>query len=258
MYRVLEILEKAGLPHGVLNIIQGTKEAVEALLVHPTIQAVTFVGSSPVAKIVATTCRQYNKRVTALGGAKNHLVTLPDSPIDATASDITVSFAGCAGQRCMAASVLLTIGSQPELIEKIVTLSSAIEPGQHPGQMGPVIDTASYNKILSYIQHAEENDNVKILLDGRKWSEQMNNNKDTDGGYWIGPTILLHKSATDKAITEEIFGPVLSVYECSTWEEAVAIENANPFGNAASIYTTNGANADWFLSRFRAAMLGTF
>lgn len=210
-------------------------------------RAVTFVGSSPVAKLVATRSRSLNKRVTALGGAKNHLVALSDCEVDGAASDICVSFAGCAGQRCMAASVLLLVGEQDALLEKLVSNASSIEPGNGPGQMGPVIDEASYNKIISYIEQAEK-DGAKLLLDGRSWKQEE--------GNWIGPTIILHSSPNDKTMKEEVFGPVLSVYVCSSWEEAIAIENANPFGNAASIYTTNGGNAEWFLSKFRAAMLG--
>ena len=127
------------------------------------------------------------------------------------------------------------------------SLPFLIQPGNGAGEMGPVIDKASHDKILKYITTAEK-DGAEILLDGRSWKR--------DTGCWIGPTIILHKSSSDKTMCEEVFGPVLSIYQCSSWEEAVEIENANPFGNAASIYTTNGANAEWFTSRFRAAMLG--
>jgi acyl-CoA reductase-like NAD-dependent aldehyde dehydrogenase len=200
-----------------------------------------------VANLVASRCRSLNKRVTALGGAKNHLVALPDCEVDGAASDICVSFAGCAGQRCMAASVLLLVGEQDALVEKLVSNASSIEPGSGPGQMGPVIDKASNDKIISYIEKAES-DGAKILLDGRAWNKEK--------GNWIGPTIILHSSPEDKTMKEEVFGPVLSMYVCSSWEEAIVIENSNPFGNAASIYTTNGGNAEWFLSKFRASMLG--
>lgn len=247
MRRVAELFEQAGFPEGVFNMVQGTKVAVEALIDHADVKAVTFVGSSPVANIVATRCRALNKRVTALGGAKNHLVVLPDCEVDGASSDICVSFAGCAGQRCMAASVLLLIGPQQELLNQLVDKASKLQPGSEGGQVGPVIDEASYTKIISYIDDAEKT-GVKILLDGRSWKREM--------GYWVGPTILLHESSDDKAIKEEIFGPVISVYVCKSWEDAIRIENANPFGNAASIYTTSGGNAEWFVSRFRASMLG--
>jgi len=246
-HRVASLVQQAGFPDGVFNMIQGSKEAVEAIIAHADVKAVTFVGSSPVASIVASSCRTLNKRCTALGGAKNHLVALPDCEVEGAASDICVSFAGCAGQRCMAASVLLLIGQQDELLHRLVQQAGSIQPGQGPGEMGPIIDDASYMKIIRYIEMAEKA-GAKILLDGRSWKRNQ--------GNWIGPTILLHASV-DKTMREEVFGPVLSVYVCSSWEEAIEIENDNPFGNAASIYTTNGANADWFLSRFRAAMLGT-
>lgn len=249
MRRIAELAVEAGFPSGVFNLVNGVKEAAEALVNHPKVKAVTFVGSSPVAEIVSNRCRALNKRCTSLGGAKNHLVVLPDCEPETAASDITVSYAGCAGQRCMAASVLLLLGgeSQEALLNKVVELSSKIEPGNKAGQMGPVIDAASYKKIIGYIEDAEKN-GAEILLDGRSWKKSE--------GNWIGPTIIKHKQSSDKTMKEEVFGPVLSVYHASSWEEAIAIENANPFGNAASIYTTSGGNADWFLERFRAAMLG--
>mmetsp|Transcript_43187 Transcript_43187/g.124842 ORF Transcript_43187/g.124842 Transcript_43187/m.124842 type:complete len:509 (+) Transcript_43187:202-1728(+) len=247
MHRVAALFEEAGFPAGVFNMVQGTREAVEAIIDHPDVKAVTFVGSSPVAKIVSNRCRALDKRCTALGGAKNHLIALPDCEVEGAASDICVSFAGCAGQRCMAASVLMTIGKQEDLLQRLLDKAKRIEPGSGPGQMGPVIDKASYQKIISYIEDAEKS-GAKILLDGRSWKKEK--------GSWIGPTIILHSSPNDKTMKEEVFGPVLSVYEASTWEEAVEIENANPFGNAASIYTSNGGNAEWFLSRFQASMLG--
>lgn len=247
MRRVAELFEKAGFPDGVFNMIQGTREAVETLIDHPSVKAITFVGSSPVAKIVSERCRALNKRCTALGGAKNHLVALPDCEIEGAASDICVSFAGCAGQRCMAASVLLLDGEQDGLLNKLIEKASKIQPGSEPGEMGPVIDGASYQKIISYIEDAEKK-GAKILLDGRTWKKKE--------GSWIGPTIILHKTKDDKTMKEEVFGPVLSIYVVSSWEEAIEIENSNPFGNAASIYTCNGGSAEWFTSRFQASMLG--
>lgn len=247
MHRVAKLFEEAGFPPGVFNMLQGTREAVESLIDHPSVKAVTFVGSSPVAKIVSNRCRDLGKRCTALGGAKNHLVALPDCEVEGAASDICVSFAGCAGQRCMAASVLMLDGEQDGLLNSLIEKASKLEAGSKPGQMGPVIDTASYQKIISYIEAAEK-DGAKILLDGRTWKKNK--------GNWVGPTIILHSSPKDKTMTEEVFGPVLSIYVVSSWEEAIMIENANPFGNAASIYTTNGGNAEWFTSKFRASMLG--
>jgi len=252
MTKVVDLFEKAGLPEGVFQMIQGKEEAVSPLLEHPSVKAVTFVGSSPVAKLVADKCHSLNKRVIALGGAKNHLVVLDDCDIEQTASDIVVSFAGCAGQRCMAASVLLLVGDQPAVLESVVKKAKAIVPGCDPGQCGPVIDKISYDKILMILAEAESN-GAEILLDGRKDMWAMDEKR---GGYWIGPTIIHHKSSSDHALQKEIFGPVLSVYTCKSWEEAIAIENSNAFGNAACIYTNNGGNAEWFTNRFRSGMLG--
>jgi malonate-semialdehyde dehydrogenase (acetylating)/methylmalonate-semialdehyde dehydrogenase len=251
-HRMTGLLAEAGFPPGVVTVLQTNRPAtVHALISHADVKAVTFVGSSPVAKIISTTCRALHKRCTALGGAKNHLVALEDCHAASTAADVVVSFAGCAGQRCMAASVLLLVGDQEksnELLDLIVQKASAIEPGTKPGQVGPVIDAASHAKITSYIADAVDNCGAELLLDGRSWSKE--------GANFIGPTVLLHSSSSDKAMREEVFGPVLSVYRCDSWEEAIQIENDNLFGNAACIYTTNGGNAEWFLERFRAAMLG--
>lgn len=257
MYKVIELFEKAGFPRGVVNMVNGTREVVEGLIDHELVKAVTFVGSSPVAKLVKERCNGLNKRCTALGGAKNHLIALPDCDIEGTSSDVVVSYAGCAGQRCMAASVLLIVGAdkdgpqQKALLDKVIEKAKAISPGTEPGKMGPVIDELSMKKILGYIEQSEK-EGATILLDGRSWSTEMGDTK----GNWIGPTIILHENKTDKAMNEEVFGPVLSVYKVGTWQEAIAIENGNPFGNAAAIYTTNGGHAEWFMKRVRASMLG--
>jgi len=233
------------------NLVNGDKEVVEAICDHPSIKAVTFVGSTPVAKLVTTRAQSNYKRVVALGGAKNHLVAAPDCNINVAAQDIVNSYSGCAGQRCMAASVLLTIGHQPALLEKIVQLSKAIKPGNSSGEMGPVIDAASLSKIQKYIAESEKL-GATILVDGRTWKSPAANG----GGWWIGPTVILHKSANDPAMKDEIFGPVLSILEVGTREEAIEIENSSPFGNAAAIYTTSGLVAEWFTERFSTGMVG--
>lgn len=163
---------------------------------------------------------------------------------------------GCAGQRCMAASVLLIVGNgstQKKLLSSVVELAEQIELGTGSGQCGPVIDSLSKEKILKYIADVEMNCGAKILVDGRK--KEMTNDE-CSKGTWIGPTIIQHTSVNDAAMNEEIFGPVLSVYHVKSWAEAIEIENSNPFGNAACVYTTNGGSAEWFISRFRASMLG--
>ena len=259
MYKVMELFEKAGFPKGVINLINGTKDAVTELIDHTLVKAVTFVGSSPIAQLVKERCNVLNKRCTALGGAKNHLIALPDCDIESTANDVVVSYAGCAGQRCMAASVLLIVGNednngavqQKELLAAVIDKARAIQPGTDAGQMGPVIDEQSYQKIMGYIDQSEKS-GAKILLDGR--SASWVSSSESKGGNWIGPTIILHENKTDAAMNEEVFGPVLSVFFVSTWQEAIAIENASPFGNAAAIYTTNGGHAEWFMKRVRASV----
>jgi len=156
----------------------------------------------------------------------------------------------------MAASVLLIVGDEEDthqkaLLQNVIEKAAKIQPGTEQGKMGPVIDDHSLKKILSYIERSEK-EGATILLDGRSWMSEMANTK----GNWIGPTVILHGNKADGAMNEEVFGPVLSVHHVSTWQEAIAIENANPFGNAAAIYTTNGGHAEWFLTRVRAAMLG--
>ncbi|KAJ3100669.1 hypothetical protein HDU97_002012 [Phlyctochytrium planicorne] len=249
MNRVMDLLKEAGLPPGVVNLVNGGAETATLLVDHPDVKAVTFVGTSHVAELLAKRGRALNKRVLALGGAKNHLVAYPDCNKEMASKDIVASFTGCSGQRCMAASALLVIGEQPDLIAKIVDKAKQLVPGQAGGatDMGPVIDEVSRDKILKYITEAEKL-GAEILLDGRGWSKSQ--------GSWVGPTILLHKKRGEPALTDEIFGPVLSILKVESKEEAIEIENGNPYGNAAAIYTSDGGVADWFFQRFSAGMIG--
>jgi len=249
MHRVVQLLKEAGIPDGVVNLINGQAPAVDAICDHPDIKAVTFVGSTKVADLVQKRCHAAGKRVLALGGAKNHLVALPVCNLDMCAQDIVNSYTGCTGQRCMAASALLVVGDQPDLLKKIVEKSKELQPGQGARDLGPVIDKLSLDRILGYINQAEKM-GCEIVLDGRKWTEEKKE------GFWVGPTVIKCKSAQDPAFTDEIFGPVLSVFPVKNREEAIKIENASPYGNAACVYTTTGDNANWFCDRFQAAMLG--
>jgi len=223
------------------------------LIEHPTVKAVSFVGTSHVAKLVADKARALNKRALCLGGAKNHLCLLPDANYDMCTTDIMNSFAGSTGQRCMAASVCVLVGPEEKFrlfLDLLVKKASALQAGQEPGQVGPVIDQASKDKILRYINEAESRDGAQVLVDGRGWATER------PKGFWVGPTILRHGSPQDAACREEIFGPVLSVLRVDTFDEAIAIENSNPYGNAACIYTSIGQHSEYFLKRFSAAMLG--
>jgi malonate-semialdehyde dehydrogenase (acetylating)/methylmalonate-semialdehyde dehydrogenase len=255
MQRIASLMTEAGIPAGVFQIVHGAVDVVTAMCDHPDIAAVSFVGSSKVADIVAKRCHAVNKRVIALGGAKNHLIALPDCDVGMASRDIVASFAGCCGQRCMAASALILVdeddgeSKNDELLREIVSVASKLQPGQVGGQVGPLIDNIAKTRVLSYIKQAEET-GAKILLDGRSWANEQKK------GFWVGPTITLHTNKEDRALLDEIFGPVLSVIRVATREEAIAIENANPYGNAACIYSEKGANAEWFTKRFRAAMLG--
>ena len=251
MAKVMEIWKAVGLPDGVINIVHGTVEVVNALCDHPLVKAVTFVGTSRVAELVSRRCHALNKRVLALGGAKNHLVAAPDCNVDMTAQDVVSSFAGCAGQRCMAASVLLTIGERPDLYDAICKKAKLLHPGSKEStNMGPVIDKLSQDKILRYINDAELKYGAKVLLDGRHWAKEHSN------GFWVGPTVLLCKNRNDPAMTDEIFGPVLSIFVCKDASDCLEIENGNPYGNAACIYTESGKTAEFFIDRFSAGMLG--
>ena len=245
--RIIQLYKEAGFPDGVIQVIHGTRVAVESLIDHTLIKAVSFVGSSKVANIVFQRCSQLNKRVLALGGAKNHLISAPDCNIEMTAQDVVNSYTGCTGQRCMAASVLLLIGEQQELLDLIISKSKSLIPGKNIRNIGPVIDQFSLDRITNYINTT----NGKLLLDGRNWT---NDHKD---GYWVGPTVILHDNINDKELHDEIFGPVLSVYICKNKEEAIQIENNNAYGNAACIYTCSGATSEWFTSRLhKAGMIG--
>jgi len=243
--KIADLFRQAGLPAGVLNLVQGGREVVEAFCDHPEIKAVGFVGSTKVAKAVYGRAATQGKRALCLGGAKNHLIVVPDASLAVTADNVVASFTGCAGQRCMAAAVLLAVGDVQPIIDAIVERSSKIKTGE---TMGPIITAANRERILGYIQGAIEL-GAKVILDGRKESAD-------EGGYWIGPTILDGVTPEMPAGCEEIFGPVLSIIRVNNLEEALKIENANPYGNAACIYTQSGDIAQRALDGMEAGMCG--
>lgn len=243
--RLAELLSDAGLPKGVLNIVQGGREVVEALCDHPGVKALGFVGSTKVAKAVYARCGNHGKRALCLGGAKNHLVVVPDADLELTAENVVASFVGCAGQRCMAASVLIAVGNIDHILDKVRSKAAAITAGK---DLGPITSQASLLRIRGYIDQAEKQ-GAKVVLDGRSA-------EGVKGGYWIGPTILDHVTMDMPAATEEIFGPVLSVVRVDNIEHAIEIENANPYGNASSVYTTSGDIARRVIDRVEAGMCG--
>lgn len=243
--RLGDLLAEAGLPKGVFNVVQGGREVVEAICDHPGIKAVGFVGSTKVAKLVYARAGSHGKRALCLGGAKNHLVVVPDADVELTTENVVASFTGCAGQRCMAASVLLAVGKVDHILDRVKDRAAKIVPGK---DLGPVITDAAQKRITGFIDDAEKR-GAKVVLDGR-------NAKAVDGGYWVGPTIIDHCTLDMPAAKEEIFGPVLSVVRVESIEKALDIENANPYGNASSVYTSSGDIARRVMGRVEAGMCG--
>jgi malonate-semialdehyde dehydrogenase (acetylating)/methylmalonate-semialdehyde dehydrogenase len=245
--RLAEILKEAGLPDGVFNVVHGDVEIVEAICDHPDIEAVSFVGSTKVAKIVYQRATHNYKRCLALGGAKNHLMVLPDAKPEMTAQNVAASMSGCAGQRCMAASAMIAVGSVDTIIDKICDEARKIIPGKN---LGAVIDKVSQQRIESYITEAEKN-GAKILVDGRNTKVAGKEN-----GTYVGPTVIDFVTPDMSVAKEEIFGPVISIMRTNTVDEALAIENANPYGNAASVFTQNGSMARYIIDNASAGMIG--
>jgi malonate-semialdehyde dehydrogenase (acetylating) / methylmalonate-semialdehyde dehydrogenase len=245
--KIAELLKEAGLPDGVFNIVHGDVEIVEAICDHPHIEAVSFVGSTKVAKIVYQRSTHNYKRCLALGGAKNHLMVLPDAIPGMTAQNVAASMSGCAGQRCMAASAMIGVGDVDNIIDKICDEARKIIPGQN---LGAVINKESQERIERYITEAEQL-GAKVLVDGRNVKVAGK-----EKGTYVGPTVIDWVKPDMAVATEEIFGPVISIMRTRTVDEALAIENANPYGNAASVFTQNGGAARYIMERASAGMIG--
>jgi len=245
--RLAQLLQEAGLPDGVLNIVHGDVGIVEAICDHPHIEAVSFVGSTKVARIVYQRATQSYKRCLALGGAKNHLMVMPDAIPGMTAQNVAASMSGCAGQRCMAASAMVAVGAVDHIIQGIVAEAKKIVPGQN---LGAVISREAKERIEKYITEAEA-EGATILVDGRN---AVVDGK--EGGSYVGPTVIDHVTPGMAVAREEIFGPVISIMRAGTVDEALAIENANPYGNAASVFTQNGGVARYIIDRASAGMVG--
>ncbi len=244
--KIADLFREAGLPDGILSLVQGGREVVEALCDHPGIQALAFVGSTKVAKAVYGRACSNGKRALCLGGAKNHLIVVPDADVDVAVENIVASYTGCAGQRCMAASVVLAVGDVDHIIDEVKRRSQKIVLGR---DLGPVTTAGARDKIEGYVADAQKR-GAKLILDGRGQSGG------DDGGYWVGPTLLDGVSPDMPAGCEEIFGPVLSIIRVANLEEALAIENGNPYGNAAAVYTTSGEVARRVMGRAQAGMCG--
>lgn len=245
--RMAEILKEAGLPDGVFNIVNGGREIVENICDHAEISAVSFVGSTKVAKIVYQRSTQALKRCVALGGAKNHLFVLPDANPSMTATNVAASMTGCAGQRCMAASAMLAVGNVEPIIDQICDEAKKIVPGKN---LGAVISKAAKERIEGYISEAER-DGAKILVDGRGATVEGKEN-----GTYVGPTVIDHVTPEMSVAREEIFGPVISIMRTNTLDDAIKIENENPYGNAAAVFTQSGGIARYVMEHASAGMIG--
>ena len=250
--RAIELLHDAGLPPGVLNLVHGAKGAVDGLLHHPLVRAVSFVGSTPVAKYIYATAAAQGKRVQALGGAKNHLVVMPDADMAKTVDAIIGSAFGAAGERCLAGSVLVPVGDAAEpLLELLVKRTKELTVGDASREgvgMGPLVTSEHCRKVAGYIEKGVA-EGAQPICDGREFHA-------SNGGFFLGPTIFDRVTPEMTIAREEIFGPVLSVIRVGTLAEAIQLVNRSPFGNATSIFTANGKSAREYSSRIEVGMVG--
>lgn len=245
--RIAELLSEAGLPEGVFNIVHGAQEVVEAICDHPDIDAVSFVGSTRVAKIVYRRATSNLKRALALGGAKNHLIVLPDANVEMTASNVAASMTGCAGQRCMAASAMVGVGNVDHIIDQLCKEARKIIPGDN---LGAIISEKAKERIENYINEAEK-EGAKILVDGRNCVVEGK-----EGGFYVGPTVIDYVDPEMRIAKEEVFGPVLSIMRTDSIDKAIEIENSSEYGNAAAVFTQSGGVARYVTDHVSAGMIG--
>ena len=253
-----ELLKKAGLPDGVFNVVQGDKEAVDALLVHPDVKAVSFVGSTPIANYIYETGAHHGKRVQALGGAKNHMVVMPDADLDQAVDALIGSAYGSAGERCMAISVAVFVGDVaerilPKLIERTKALK-VLNGTNLAAEMGPIVTKAAWDRITGYIG-VGVNEGAKLLADGRGFNGAAAGNG-CDGGFWLGGTLFDHVTPGMRIYKEEIFGPVLACVRVPDFATAVQLINDHEFGNGVSCFTRDGNVAREFSRRIQVGMVG--
>jgi len=248
-----KLLKEAGLPDGVFTVLNGDKESVDGLLTHPDVKAISFVGSTPIAQYVYETGSKHGKRVQALGGAKNHMLVLPDADLDLVADSAINAGFGSAGERCMAISVVVAV--QPvadDLISKITERMSKLKTGdgRKNCDMGPLVTKVHRDKVASYIDIAKE-DGATVVVDGR------NDNFDGDAnGFWLGPTLIDKVPTSSRVYTEEIFGPVLSIVRVKSYEEGVELINNGAYGNGTAIFTNDGGAARRFQNEIEVGMIG--
>lgn len=243
-----ELIEEAGFPSGVFSMLHGGRELVEQLAEHPAVAAVGFVGSSTVARAVYSRATAAGKRALCLGGAKNHLIVVPDADPALTVDGVVASFTGCAGQRCMAASVLVAVGEVEAILAQVTAAAGKMRLGI---EMGALIDKTSYARLTAAIDRAR-NDGATLRLDGRGTTAPVG----YAGGNWLGPTIIDNARPSMESACEELFGPVLTIVRVATIDEALALERSSRYGNALSVFTTSGAVARYVAERASAGMIG--
>src|SRR6266704_4635880 len=244
---------EAGLPDGVFNVVNGDKEAVDALLDHPDVAAVSFVGSTPIARYIHQRGTEHGKRVQALGGAKNHAIVLPDADLEFAAGHLTAAAYGSAGERCMAISAAVAVGESGPLMERLreMALATRVGPGRDPAsEMGPVVTQAAKERIEGLIASGEAQ-GAELTVDGRGLTVPGYEN-----GFFVGPTLIDQVTPEMDVYREEIFGPVLSVLHADTVDRAIALINANPYGNGTAIFTSSGEAARRFQRGVNVGMIG--
>ncbi|HET8741471.1 MAG TPA: CoA-acylating methylmalonate-semialdehyde dehydrogenase [Gaiella sp.] len=247
-----ELLKEAGLPDGVFNVVQGDKVAVDAILEHPGIGAVSFVGSTPIARFIYETGTKHGKRIQALGGAKNHMIVLPDADIEMAADAAVSAGYGSAGERCMAVSVLVAVGDVAEpLVAAIQERLPKVKVGdgmQEGAEMGPLVTREHRDKVAGYIESGAEQ-GATVVADGRETAPD-------GGGFFLGVSLLDNVTTEMDAYKDEIFGPVLSIVRAKTYDEAVSLVNDNPYGNGVALFTRDGGAARQFQFDVNAGMVG--
>ena len=250
---IAKLLQEAGLPDGVFNVLHGDKVAVDGLLEHPDVRSISFVGSTPIAQYIYETAAKHGKRVQALGGAKNHMLVLPDADLELVADSAVNAGFGSAGERCMAISVVVAVEPiADELIAKVSERMSQIKvgDGRRSCDMGPLVTQQHRDKVAGYIEIAEQ-DGATVVVDGRGVV--------ADGaaeGFWLGPTLIDKVPTTSKVYQEEIFGPVLSVVRVASYEEGLKLINSGAFGNGTAIFTNDGGAARRFQNEVEVGMIG--
>ncbi|MEW9547707.1 CoA-acylating methylmalonate-semialdehyde dehydrogenase [Nonomuraea sp. NPDC050783] len=251
--------QEAGLPDGVFNVVQGDKVAVDRLLEHPVVQAVSFVGSTPIAQYVYETGTAHGKRVQALGGAKNHMLVLPDADLDLTADSAVSAGFGSAGERCMAISVVLAVDPVgDDLVKKITERVDrlVVGPGDDPAaEMGPLVTAEHRDKVASYLDLGVE-EGAELVVDGRRAPILGGGTAADTPGFWLGPTVLDRVPPGSRTHTEEIFGPVLSIVRVSSYEEGLELINSGRYGNGTAIFTNDGGAARRFQNEVEVGMIG--